>query len=83
MKKQYEKPKILFESFTLSTSIAGDCDEIITNATKNICGYEPPRMPGYVIFLEKVTGCITTADDGSNNGVCYHNPTPTTKLFNS
>lgn len=82
MKKVYEKPKIMFESFTLSTNIAGDCDHQTSLQTAGFCGLD---FGGDIVFLTNVTGCEEQyeADDGSFNGICYHNPTETTNLFNS
>ena len=87
MKKPYEKPVIFFENFTLSTSIAGDCETIVDNQSKGICGYKPSRLPA--VFLEEVTGCVyKVPDDGSQlaqngNTLCYHVPVSNMTLFNS
>ena len=86
MKKEYTKPVIMFESFALSTSIAGDCETIISNMSKGVCGYKPDRFMS--VFLEEVTGCaVKKADDPytdkQNNTFCYHIPTPYMNLFNS
>lgn len=82
MKKTYSKPDILFEDFSLSVSIAANCEEE-TNFAKDQCGYR--FAPGMVIFLEGVTGCTTKIEDGSDsyNGICYHNPSDINNLFNS
>ena len=37
MKKTYSKPDIFFEDFTLSTNIAGDCEGIVGNPSKDAC----------------------------------------------
>ena len=87
MKKEYTKPVIMFESFALSTSIAGDCETIITNLSKGVCGYKPGH--GDAIFLQDITGCVITKPDdpypvqGGKNTFCYHVPTEYTNLFNS
>ena len=87
MKKPYEKPAILFESFVLSTSIAGDCETIITNLSKGVCGYKPGRADA--IFLQDITGCVVKEQDdpytpyGGTNTFCYHVPTDYMNLFNS
>lgn len=81
MKKTYMRPEIMFESFTLSTNIAGDCDHDTSLQADGNCGL---LWGDEIIFLTGIQGCDTTfdSDDGSS-GVCYHNPTDTTKLFNS
>lgn len=83
MKKQYEKPKILFESFSLSTSIAVCGVNNNNNPSRGICAYQPPRQDKF-IFTLAVVGCTSTEqDDDYNNKVCYHVPTEYTQLFNS
>lgn len=79
MKKTYEAPEILFEDFTMSTSIAANCDKIVNNSTENVCGYKTRTG---IIFVEGITGCVYKQPDGYD-GVCYHIPTDTTDLFNS
>lgn len=81
MKKKYIKPEIMFESFTLSTNIAGDCTQPNSLQSENVCGLD---FGGDIIFLTGVTGCELQfeTDDGSS-GVCYHNPYATSLLFNS
>lgn len=82
MKKTYTKPQILFESFAMSTNIAAGCEIIITNSTKNVCGYEG-SAPGVVIFTNEVTGCLFPQVDTDANGFCYDVPVQTNNLFNS
>lgn len=81
MKKQYSKPEIMFESFTLSVNIAGDCDVITTTMAQNVCGYLDPRDPTRtMVFNSSISGCKRVEESDS---VCYHNPTETSNLFNS
>ena len=81
MKKAYLKPEIIFEDFTLSVHIAGDCVEIVDNPTEGTCGY-PIR--GGTVFIGELTGCThPQSDNDPYNGFCYHVPTDTTQLFNS
>ena len=78
MKKTYEKPQILFEDFSLSVSIAANCE------------YKPKDdalfLPGEgFVFVE---GCDVPmvgdiAGDGAYNEICYHVPTGTVNVFNS
>ena len=37
MKKEYSKPIVVFENFTLSTNIAGTCESIVGNPSKGTC----------------------------------------------
>ena len=82
MKKLYKAPEIVFESFSLSVSIASDC-AVGTNATQGSCGYDMGW--GMYIFFQGITACSTPIVDESdiNNMICYHNPTDETRLFSS
>jgi hypothetical protein len=53
MKKVYTKPEIMFEDFTLSTNIAGDCEGEFVNATKGSCAVT--GTGGVMIFSENIT----------------------------
>ena len=84
MKKVYSKPEILFEDFTLSTSIAS-C-EVQVEAMINECTVE--FVPGVSnLFLEGMEICDVQIVDGSNemnnDGLCYHQPSPSNNIFNS
>ena len=85
MKKVYEKPQIVFESFTMTTHIAGDCEPpYVANQEKGSCGI--PGSAGDFLFSAKVQGCTTDweADFGDNyDGFCYHIPTEDKNFFNS
>lgn len=83
--KKYSKPMIAFESFTLSTNIAGDCKTQTTDFTDfNECGiwFEGEGM----LFVEPWGGCEVKPAP-STNGIygqyCYDIPTGATPLFNS
>lgn len=86
MKKNYEAPKILFEDFSLSTSIAGTCGKIASFG-EGLCGYKPDRPPvgneGAIVFTSAVEMCTYKEDDGEYKGVCYHNPSDLSVLFSS
>jgi hypothetical protein len=77
--KKYMKPRIVFDSFKLSESIA-TC--AIENAlpTEGSCGY-PSRYGN--VFMDIIQGCVYKEQDGEYNGVCYHNPTEYNNLFGS
>ena len=80
MKKKYSKPEIVFENFAMSTSIAAGCDIDHGLHVKDACGYEFGRDG--VIFTDEQYGCQYEKPDGFN-GICYHNPTEDSVLFNS
>lgn len=90
MKKAYQKPEIMFESFSLSVNIAGNCESIVGNPSKGSCGVL--TSSGDVIFDSSVTGAspcwFKPSDMGSTkddewDGFCYHVPVDTKDLFNS
>ena len=86
MKKIYSKPEIIFEDFTLSENIAGDCEGIVGNPAKGTCAYL--SSGGIATFTDSVDACdFTPADMGSTDdrwdGFCYHVPIETNNLFNS
>lgn len=81
MKKIYTKPEIIFEDFSLSTNIAGDCELDTSLQSPDECGYQ--LRTGEIVFLSKETGCDTVPVDGAYNGYCYHVPTEDNNLFNS
>lgn len=85
MKKPYMKPKIVFESFSMSTSIAAGCDTIIDAPSAGTCGFEYEGGYGQTIFTKQAGTdvCQLGVEDG-NNGYCYHTPTEDSfNLFNS
>lgn len=92
MKKKYTKPVIIFEDFSLSTSISAGCELITELQGNNACGvqYGP-----YVLFTNTVSGCVdgdksknldgfpVSTDSDEYNGFCYHNPSDDKNLFAS
>ena len=86
--KKYTKPMIVFESFTLSTHIASDC-EVKTNTPNNNdgCGIEMGR--NQTVFILGMTGCKTieitpnSDGDGFYDSFCYHVFDGKKNLFNS
>lgn len=82
MKRTYSKPDILFEDFSLSTSIAAGCETIIDGQSQYTCGLVWGRK---TVFVQAATGCTTKIIDGDPeyNGLCYHVPIETNNLFNS
>lgn len=83
MKKSYNKPDILFESFALSVDIAGGCERIIEGHLGGQCALELVGVGN--VFTEEVGACTVKVDDGSElaDGFCYHVPMADRNLFNS
>ena len=85
MKREYTKPDILFESFSLSTNIAGDCEKKTGTPSQGNC---PAYLPGVTVavFNDSIRGCIAKppkTDSDEYNGVCYHVPNVDNNLLNS
>ena len=87
MKKAYSKPEIVFESFSLSTSIATCRMEASFDASlgKWGCkGYKIETDDGnLVIFMSDYNGCQWVEADGDFNGICYDVPSDPLNLFGS
>ena len=85
MKKVYNKPEILFESFVLSTAIAGNCEQIFTLSQQFVCAIPDPYGIGMNIYNTSISDDCTV--DGTGNelydGFCYHIPTEALVLFSS
>lgn len=86
MKKQYKKPLVLFDNFSLSTNIAAGC-EYSTNFAMDQCGYQ--FSYGMDIFTDANSGCNYKVNPDENfivegnNGICYHNPSSMNNLYSS
>lgn len=83
MKKAYSKPEIVFESFSLSTSIAGGCEKKTNSPAAMQCAY---NYGGYMIFTDAVGACqenVVVEDGKTGDGFCYHIPSDSNNLFNS
>lgn len=86
MKKAYMKPDIIFEDFTLSTSIAGSCEVPTSTPGARQCGLD---FGAGVIFLDTMLGICTIkvkdngSGDGEHNGICYHVFSNGRNIFNS
>lgn len=88
MKREYRKPIVVFEDFTLSAHIAADCEVTNSNPSSGSCAYTVEIYPGRLvnIFTSSVTGvnaCTTIEDSGMYNTVCYHIPSEDYNLFGS
>lgn len=82
MKKHYSEPNILFESFSLCSSIAAGCAKKISSWANGDCGVPYGNK---MVFITDVSGCKVKVEDGSPmfNGLCYHVPIDVNSLFNS
>lgn len=82
MKKVYEKPLIVFENFSLSTSIAAGCEKTTALQYGGTCGIQWGKS---TIFTEDVEGCSTKVIDGEEkyDSLCYHIPDASYNVFNS
>lgn len=74
MKKTYSKPEIVFESFSLSQSIAAGCDVKTNTPAQGQCGLD---FGGLMLFLDSMSGCpdipvTSEGGDGEYNNICYH-----------
>lgn len=84
MKREYAKPIIVFEDFTLSTSIASDCEAKTNLQAKGSCGWIPnDRWDRGPIFTDASTGCEITQSQAGYDTLCYHVPSESYNLFNS
>ena len=68
MKKTYSKPEIVFESFTMSTNVAANCEVVDPH---------DPRLYFTGVGYAFTKGCevsVSEGGDGEFNGICYHIP---------
>lgn len=80
MKKVYTAPKIYFESFTMSTNIAGDC-EVQANFNRNVCAVRDAE--GNFLFIGGlVTACAVDTKE-ETYGYCYANLSENNNVFAS
>lgn len=80
MKKKYEKPDLLVESFQLDAAIAGSCSGegyIAIGHWENTCGDMPLSGSDFQFYIFNDMNCEVdvcgTAGDG-NDTICYHGP---------
>ena len=83
MKRVYLKPDIIFESFSLSESLATNCEVIVDGPSSGKCGYAYEGGNGATVFIDSTTGCTVPTPDQVENGFCYHVPIESNSLFNS
>ena len=84
MKRAYSTPDIVFDSFSLSSSIAGPCSYDTNTQNQNTCAV---IIGNRKVFTSAVLGCrledSTVVDSGIYNGICYHVPVNGFNVFNS
>lgn len=80
MKKTYSKPNIVFESFSLCTSIAVGC---LIVAPGEKVGTGGVQAGPFVVFQNETQGCVMLIENGYLNGFCYHNPADYNNLYYS
>ena len=82
MKRAYQKPDIMFDSFSLSSTIAGSCSFDTNTKSQGDCHVMFGELK---VFTSKVTGCKggVIVDSGQFNGLCYHVPTNDKNIFMS
>ncbi len=84
MKKRYSSPDIAFESFSLATSIAGNCELKTDTKADGECAYFMDGVGS--VFVTGMYACTVQITDDQNfnfNGFCYHVPVENCNLFNS
>lgn len=86
MKKAYSKPEILFEDFSLSVNIAGNCSPIAGSPTEGECSII--GSGGEPVFTGDIAGCMFKPEDmgyGSDewDEICYNVPFDYANYFNS
>lgn len=85
MRKKYEAPVIMFEDFSVSASIAGNCEHIIDNQSKGSCGLRG-FGPKPIFTSDFPDACGKPIADGTAtglDGLCYHIPSSEYNIFNS
>lgn len=79
MKKAYEKPRVYFEDFQFSTSIAGGC-AWTASFNENSC---PVKIPGTLeTYIADLNTCTFTVP-APNDKFCYHTPMDNKNVFTS
>jgi hypothetical protein len=83
MKKNYSKPEIVFESFKMTTSVAGPCVHKGNSSDQNTCDFDTGVG---VIFAQAL---VCNEADGEFNvqdgefDFCYDTPTADQRVFAS
>lgn len=90
MKKQYSKPGIIIEEFTISQNISSGCGVPggggslgkPAHWSKETCAWD---MGNITVFLEGMDVCvdIQLQPDDEFGGICYNNPGGESTIFSS
>ncbi len=80
MKKAYSKPDVMFDSFSMSQSIASPC-EIRANHQEGGCGVV--LTESITLFNESISPCSWHFEDEQYDGLCYHVPFEAYNVFSS
>ena len=85
MKKLYTKPEIMFENFTLSTNIAGDCNVKTNTPSAMQCAvsYDDEFAGKVNVFISDIQACEWHEGVNIATGICYNTPSDGMNLFNS
>ena len=83
MRKTYNKPKLWYEDFRLSQSIASGCEGIAL-ATEGSCAvhWEVTEGVELIVFTEAIQGCEYTTPN-PDDLVCYHAPSDGMNVYSS
>ncbi len=79
MKKEYNIPKIAYESFSLAQNIAANCELLQQNMAQGSC---PVLIPDWGITYITDSTCSDTVP-GGNDTLCYHAPSESYNVFSS
>ncbi|MGN1419475.1 MAG: hypothetical protein ACI4W6_09115 [Acutalibacteraceae bacterium] len=80
MKKKYVSPKIFYESFELSSSIAAGCEVLSTPMAAFICPVNDPEIGGTIFSDDNI--CDYTSPSIYDK-VCYDVPLENHNVFAS
>lgn len=85
MKKKYEKPVLIIESFQLDATVAASCSSQgyqELNYNENMCGFEPGIDKQWQFFNYHNCDLDLTGPEGDGNDtVCYHGPIDASATF--
>jgi hypothetical protein len=80
MKKRYSKPDLVFENFSLSTSIAAPCALRVPDGVERV-GQGGIAAGMFAVFQNSTQGCNLIVKSGVWDGYCYHNPVEFNNIF--
>lgn len=80
MKKEYQRPELYYESFSLCSAIAAGC-EGIANFAENACTVTL-KGEGYELVLFNSSICLDSPPN-ADDYLCYHAPSENNNVFSS